>query len=64
MKTGKICVTITYKYGYINISSSQNEYVICGRSDESFYKKIKSDLIKIIDPTDNWLPMFKKFLNY
>lgn len=45
--TGKICVTIDYKLGYINISVPENKYVLCGRSGVGAYEveEIEEEII-------------------
>lgn len=50
--TGKICVTIEYKYGYVNISVAENKdfaHVICGRTGRTNESTKKSENLTIED---------------
>jgi hypothetical protein len=48
--TGKICITVSYKWGYINITPKENssfEHVICGRTSRAYEGENKTEKIVI-----------------
>jgi len=53
LHTGKVCVTVSYEFGYINISAPPNEgfrYVICGRTGRAYEGPDREDSL-LIDGT-------------